>query len=108
MTSKKVLIAAASLLFALGGASVASAQDFAQTHPRRAEVNQRLAKQNQRIDAERASGAMSPAKAARLHAAVHRVRVSERHDARARGGHISRTQQARLNRRETRISRHIG
>jgi hypothetical protein len=107
MNSKALLIAASGLLLTLGGVSAASAQDFAQTHPRRAEVNQRLNHQDARIDAARARGAISPAKAARLHRADHRVRVAERRDAARHHGHITRAEQARLNHRENRISRHI-
>jgi hypothetical protein len=107
MNTKTLLIAASGLLLTLGGVSAASAQDFAQTHPRRAEVNQRLDHQDARIDAARAKGAISPAKAARLHAADHRVRVAERRDAAKHNGHITRAEKVRLNHRENRISHRI-
>jgi hypothetical protein len=108
MNAKKILIAAAGLALAFGGVSAASAQDFAQTHPARAEVNQRLENQNDRIHAERAQGEIGPAKAARLHAADRRVRMQERRYAANHGGRISRAEQHRLNREENHISRRIG
>ncbi len=108
MNAKRILIAAAGLALAFGGVSAASAQDFAQTHPARAEVNQRLNNQDARIHAERASGAIGPAKAARLHAADHRVRAEERRYAANHNGRISRAEKVRLNRQENRISHRIG
>lgn len=77
-------------------------------HPRREQVNSRLGNQNARIHQEVKEGEMSHAKAARLHAADHRIRMQERRDAARDGGHITRREQARLNRRENRVSRRIG
>jgi len=77
-------------------------------HPRREEVNNRLGNQNARIHQEVKEGEMSRAKAARLHAADHRIRMQERRDAARNDGHITRREQARLNRRENRVSRRIG
>jgi len=78
------------------------------SHPRRAEVNGRLALQNARIHQQVRSGQISHAKAARLHRADHRIRMQERRMAARQGSHITRRQQARLNRRENRVSRRIG
>src|SRR5579863_877409 len=77
-------------------------------HPRREEVNNRLGNQNSRIHQEVREGEMSHAKAARLHAADHRIRMQERRDAARNGGHITKREQARLNRRESHVSRRIG
>ncbi|HJS88470.1 MAG TPA: hypothetical protein VJ738_00715 [Steroidobacteraceae bacterium] len=77
-------------------------------HPRREQVNNRLANQNARIHQEVREGEMSHAKAARLHRADHRIRMQERRVAARQGGHITKRQQARLNRRENRVSRRIG
>ena len=77
-------------------------------HPRREEVNNRLGNQNVRIHQEVKEGEMSHAKAARLHAADHRIRMRQRRDAAAHGGHLTRHEKARLNRRENRVSRRIG
>jgi hypothetical protein len=108
MNTRIILAAVAGLALTIAGAQAASAQDFAQTHPRRAEVNQRLENQDRRIDAERASGAITPAKAHRLHTADRRIRVNERHYAMNHRGRISRTEQARLNHREDKVSHRIG
>jgi hypothetical protein len=77
-------------------------------HPRRVEVNGRLANQNARIHQQVRSGQMTHAKAARLHRADHRIRMQERRMAARQGSHITKRQQARLNRRENRVSRRIG
>lgn len=77
-------------------------------HPRREEVNNRLGNQNARIHQEVKEGEMSHAKAARLHAADHRIRMQERRDAAHNGSHITKREKARLNRRENRVSRRIG
>ncbi len=108
MNSKTLLAAVAGLALTLAGATATSARTFDQTHPRRAEVNQRLETQNRRIDKAEASGRISPAKAHRLHRADHRIRMAERRDARHDGGHITRREQARLNHRETKVSHRIG
>jgi hypothetical protein len=77
-------------------------------HPRREQVNSRLGNQNARIHREVRQGEMTHAKAARLHRADHRIRTQERRVAARQGGHITKRQQARLNRRENRVSRRIG
>jgi hypothetical protein len=109
MNTRNILIAAMSLAMAGGAASLASAQtSWEQTHPRRDEVNDRLAHQNHRIAAERREGELSARQAHRLHAADRRIRMHERRFAAHHNGHISRVEQARLNRQENRASRHIG
>jgi NADH:ubiquinone oxidoreductase subunit F (NADH-binding) len=108
MNTKTIVAAVAGLILAAAGAQAASAQDFAQTHPRRAEVNQRLDRQDARIAEARADGAMGSVKAHRLRRADHRIRVTERRLARRHGGHISKMEQARLNHRENAVSRRIG
>ena len=77
-------------------------------HPRRVQVNSRLANQNARIHQEVKSGQISRAKAARLHAADHRIRTQERRMASRHDSHLTRSEHARLNREENRTSRRIG
>jgi hypothetical protein len=77
-------------------------------HPRREQVNNRLATQNARIHQQVREGEISRAKAARLHRADHRVRMQERRMAARHGGHVTLRQQAKLNRKENRVSRRIG
>jgi len=77
-------------------------------HPRRAQVDGRLRNQDARIDQEARTGQISPAQAARLHAADQRIRDQEQRMAARRGGHITQLQQAKLNREEDRVSHRIG
>lgn len=79
-----------------------------QSHPRRAEVNQRLANQNLRIHQEVAAGDMSQARANRLHREDHQIRQEERLMASQHGGHITRSEQRTLNQQENHVSRQIG
>lgn len=102
---------AASLTAALAtfAASPARADSAWQAHhPRREQVNSRLARQNQRIHQQVRAGELTGAQAGRLRRADWRTRLTERRMARRNGGFITRRQQARLNRRESKISRRIG
>jgi hypothetical protein len=81
-------VLAALVLLAAGGfaqSSFAADTDgqWARTHPRREEVNQRLANQNRRITQER---------------------VMASHN----GGHITRAEQRALNQQENAVSKQIG
>lgn len=77
-------------------------------HPRRAQVNGRLAIQDARIDQEVHTGQISPARAARLHEADQRIRAQEQQMAAMHGGHLTAREQARLNAEEDRVSQRIG
>ena len=103
---RNALLAIMGLVMAGGAVSTASADPV--FHPRRAEVNERLAHQNHRIDHGRYDGRLTAGEARRLHRADYRVRLQEQRFARHHHGHISRFEQHRLNREENRISRHIG
>ena len=81
---------------------------WAQNHPRRAEVNGRLANQNRRIHQERREGEINGRQAAQLHRQDHQIRREERQMARQNGGHITRGEQQLLNRQENQVSREIG
>jgi hypothetical protein len=87
--------------------SSANAQTWDQTHPRRAEVNGRLANQNGRIDNKVANGQMSPGQAAQLHHEDHQIRQEERDMASQNGGHITKGEQRTLNAQENHVSRQI-
>jgi hypothetical protein len=97
-------------LAALGTSmSAASAETYWQaTHPRRAEVNERLAYQNYRINRGVADGRITPYEARRLHAEDRIIRHEERFAASFNGGHISRAEQRALNQQENAVSRQIG
>jgi len=80
---------------------------FDATHPRRAEVNDRLANQNRRIDSERRDGDITGAQAHQLHRDDRQVAQEERDMASQDGGHITRAEQTALNQQENGISRQI-
>jgi hypothetical protein len=110
MNFKKTALMAMMGVMLTGIAVTAASADtrWQADHPRRAEVNHRLANQDMRISAERRAGDISARKAHRLHLADRRIARQERHYARFHDGHISRTEQHRLNREENRVSHRIG
>jgi Ulp1 family protease len=87
--------------------SFAAGGHWAQNHPRRAEVNGRLANQNSRIDRKESDGRMSPGEANKLHREDHQVRQEERDMASQNHGHITKQEQQTLNSQENKISRQI-
>ena len=106
---KNALLVVMGLMLAGSAATGASAETRWQAdHPRRVEVNHRLANQNVRIREERRAGDISAAKARRLHIADRHIRREERRFARHDGGHLTRAEQHRLNRQENRVSQRIG
>jgi hypothetical protein len=111
-TSRRALIAvvfasAACAAFAQSPAATADGQ-WAKSHPRRAEVNTRLANQNRRINKEVREGEISRGQAAKLHKQDHQIRKEERAMASTNGGHITRAEQRALNQQENQVSREIG
>lgn len=85
-----------------------AANNFDATHPRRAEVNGRLANQNARIDAERKDGQITKTQAQSLHAQDHAIRGEERTMASHDDGHITRADKRALNQQENGVSKEIG
>lgn len=116
MTNVRILIAA--LLAAGAASSFAQAptahpgesarKEWKENHPRRAQVNARLGRQNARIKDEVAEGDMSKAKAARLHKEDRQIRQEERDMAAQNGGHVTKQEQATLNKQENAVSKQIG
>src|ERR1700688_694514 len=81
---------AAGALLSLGLSSAAMAETkWEKAHPRRDQVNDRLAHQNKRIKNEVKEGEMTPAQAAALHKQDHGIRKEERIMASQNGGHIT-------------------
>ena len=101
------ILGLATLVGTLGFAAQAEAQSFAQTHPRRAEVNARLANQNARITQGVRDGQLTHGEAKAMRADDHAIRAEERADASVNGGHITRAEQTQLNRLENANSRTI-
>jgi homoaconitase/3-isopropylmalate dehydratase large subunit len=91
----------------LSAATSASAAAFNRTHPRRAEVNHRLAIQNARIHHGVKEGTITPQEATQLHAEDRSVRAEERADAAQHDGHITKAEQRDLNQDENAVSRDI-
>ena len=99
----KITIAIAMIAF-LG----LSTTSFAQTrHPRRAEVNRRIARQNNRIDRKEADGEMSKKEANKLHHEDHQIKHEEKDMASQDGGHITKQEQKTLNQQENHESKQI-
>jgi len=97
--------------FAVAGGAVSAA--FAETqwernHPRRDQVNDRLANQNRRISRELKEGEITKQQANQLHREDHAIRQEERDMAKINGGHITKGEQKVLNRQENAVSGQIG
>jgi|HubBroStandDraft_4_1064222.scaffolds.fasta_scaffold1383688_1 hypothetical protein len=107
-TRKILMIAAVAATFASMSSNVFADTKFQQNHPRRAEVNARLGNQNRRIDNEVKDGQISRSQGAFLHGEDHEIRAEERGFARGDDTHITRGEQALLNRQENGVSRQIG
>ena len=115
-TRSHAAMAVLTLALALGAAAIpvlshaADDQDgkFAQSHPRREQVNERLANQDKRIKSEVAAGDLTAKQGARLHRDDRKIRREERRMASQNGGHITKAEQRVLNRQENAVSRKIG
>ncbi|HKD47758.1 MAG TPA: hypothetical protein VKB67_08735 [Rhizomicrobium sp.] len=105
--SRSALVLALASVLGLSGIASASAATWAEKHPRRVEVNHRLANQDRRVDRDLAEGKVTARQAARLHHEDHMVRTSERFDARFGRSHLTRAEQRSLNQDENGISRQI-
>jgi hypothetical protein len=79
-----------------------------QNHPRREQVNNRLAKQNARIHTEVKEGELTKGQAATLHKDDRQIRGEERAMASQNNSHITKQEQAALNQQENRVSNKIG
>lgn len=77
-------------------------------HPRREQVNNRLANQNKRITKERKEGEITKAQAQSLRANDKTIRSEEKAMASQDGGHITKTDQKALNQQLNQNSQAIG
>jgi hypothetical protein len=105
--SRSALTLVLGAALSLSGIAGASAATWAQNHPRRVEVNARLANQNKRIDADLASGKITAKQAARLHREDRMARKDERFDAGFDKSHLTNADQRSLNQDENGISKQI-
>ena len=104
---KAVALAALSALVVGVSASALAETNWEKHHPRRAEVNDRLANQNKRINQDVKEGKITPAQAHKLHKEDRAIRREERAMASQHGGHITKQEQRVLNRQENAVSRQI-
>ena len=107
-------LAALALIVGLSGAmastAMAAAKDttWQKNHPRREQVNARLANQNARIRTEVKEGDLTKSQAATLHKDDRQIRREERLMASQNGGHITKQEQKTLNQQENAVSQKIG
>jgi hypothetical protein len=76
-------------------------------HPRRDQVNDRLANQNKRIYKDMKPGEISKPQAQNLHRQDRQIRREEHAMASQNGGHITKQEQKALNQRQNAVSKKI-
>jgi hypothetical protein len=106
-TRKLLSIAAVSVALAGFAGTASAATQWQKSHPRRTEVNHRLARQNARIHQDVKNGSLSKSQAASLHKDDRQVRQEERDMASQNGGHITKPEQRVLNQQENGVSKQI-
>jgi hypothetical protein len=110
-----VVLAVGGLLFAGSAAAQTAASTTSGAgpgvvdpgHPRVNQVNHREAKQQKRIANGIANGSLNPNEAARLEKREAAVQKHEETAMAKHNGHLTKAEQARLNRQQNRISRSI-
>jgi len=107
-TAVTAAVAAVALIGIAGTALADNDTTWQKDHPRREQVNNRLANQNQRIKQERKEGEITKAQAQKLHAEDHAIRQEERTMASTNHGHITKAEQKSLNQQENQVSKQIG
>jgi hypothetical protein len=105
----KSVFSAFAALFVAGVVTPSFAENsWERNHPRRDQVNDRLANQFRRISQERREGELTGGQAHWLRQQDRHILHEERADARWHDGHITRGEQAHLNRELNGVSREIG
>jgi hypothetical protein len=104
---KTSTFAAAMISLAALVGSASADTTWQKNHPRREQVNNRLANQNKRIHNDVKNGTLTKGQAAALHHEDHQVRQEERDMASQNGGHITKSEQRVLNQQENGISNQI-
>ena len=110
-TAMKTTTLSAILLMTLASAtatSFAAETTWQKNHPRREQVNNRLAHQNARIHKEVKEGDITKGQAAALHREDRSIRREERSMAKLDNGHITKADQRALNQQENVVSKQIG
>jgi|SRR5581483_7827331 len=108
---KKTCIAACAMTVMTSalGVSVpqASASWFSRHHPRRAEVDHREGRQQERIARGLRNGSLSPGEAQQLETQERALRNQERQEVGANGGYLTKQQTRQLNHEEDTLSHEI-
>ena len=104
---RTLTFAAAAVMLAGMVGSASAETTWQKNHPRRTQVNHRLAKQNNRIRTDVKDGTLTKGQAATLHQEDHQVRQEERDMASQNGSHITKSEQKVLNGQENAISNQI-
>lgn len=82
-------------------------EEFKEKHPRRAEVNKRVRKEDKRIDTAEKDGKLTPAQAQKLRGEVAGVKAQEQAEVKANGGYLTKGEQKQLNQELNQDSRQI-
>ena len=107
-STKFLSVATLALAFGSFAGTASADTTWQKNHPRREEVNNRLANQNKRINHEVKEGDMTKAQANSLHKDDRQVRQEERAMASQNGGHITKSEKKVLNQQENAVSKSIG
>ena len=109
LNSARKNVSFAAIMVSLAGLVGTASADttWQKNHPRREQVNHRLANQNRRIHQDVKNGTLTKSQAAGLHHEDHQVRQEERDMASQNGGHITKPEQKVLNGQENNISGQI-
>ena len=97
----------AAMVMASGSAAMADTR-WERNHPRRDQVNDRLARQHHRINHEYREGELTRGQARELHMEDRAIRRQERFFAAHHNGHITRAERRVLNHEENGVSHQIG
>src|SRR5215813_7345609 len=98
-----------STVFIAGAATSALAETaWEKNHPRRDQVNDRLAKQNRRINKELKEGEITKTQTDKLHKEDRQIRQEERDMASQHGGHITKQEQRFSTNKKTRSASKSG
>jgi hypothetical protein len=107
-TASKVLALTTLGAFLVGMSGIATADTtWQKNHPRREQVNNRLANQSRLIHQDVKNGTLTKGQAAALHHEDHQIRQEERDMASQNGSHITKGEQAVLNQQENHVSSQI-
>ena len=107
-TRKAIILTLSFTLVGVSAMSASAETQWERNHPRRDQVNDRLANQNRRINQEVREGEISRGEAHELHQEDRAIRSEEQTMSAFNNGHITRAEQRALNQQENAVSGQIG